>query len=212
MFEWRPILSMLVWPFKMGLLISEGQSGSLKNSLKGSAFTCEAIHKPRLPLAQTRGQRHDAGTSFLRSCLTLPDHHFRSFAGIRHFSFSGRGFLWSHARGRMSFLGYKYPKWKTASGGLLRPEIYFVSFNSQSGFWRSICPLYCCQKQANVPNHKLSSEEWLQESRPGPRQLSGSPAARNPPPFGAVNLHLVAPGVTWPPGHHAQVSAFRGAS
>ena len=46
-------------PFKSGLEISEDQSGSWKNSLMEPAKT---INKPQVPLAQTRGQRHDAGT------------------------------------------------------------------------------------------------------------------------------------------------------
>ena len=46
-------------PFKSGLEISEDQSGSWKNSLMEPA---ETINKPQVPLAQTRGQRHDAGT------------------------------------------------------------------------------------------------------------------------------------------------------
>ena len=48
-------------PFKSGLEISKDRSGSLKNSLMEKLF--DGTSRIPVPLAQTRGQRHDAGAS-----------------------------------------------------------------------------------------------------------------------------------------------------
>lgn len=103
----------------------------------------------------------------------------RYFPVISRFSLNWR-FLFSKARCRTSSLRENTSPAHIPGEEEMHEEKgrgdRLVSLNSQSGFWRSLCPRHCCPKQANVPNHKLSKER-LQESLPGLSLLPGQPAA-----------------------------------